>query len=144
MVCDLLQARMHRTTLTYPSTNPALPYCNTVSFPEVNVQAYSCDSTSASTTDLYYTDYAGDIATRQLAELDITITTSPTPDYSPSFSPSPKPEPNPAPKSHMAVIVGSVVGVLVVVGAVAVGTLVYLKKRKQRQLDSSIPEVAQM
>jgi hypothetical protein len=144
MVCDLFQARMHRTTLTDPSTNPGLPYCNTVSFPEVNVQAYACDSTSASTTDLYYTDYTGDIATRQLVELDITITTTSTSDHPQSTSPIPKPAPNPAPKSHMAVIVGVVVGALVVTGLVAVGTFVYSRKRRQRRLDSSVPEVAQM
>lgn len=143
-----------------------MPYCNTITFPELSAEDYVCESTSAYTMEPYYTDYVGDTNPRRWAKQETTITSSTTSTTSTtstvsisslssisssssstsvsSSSPLPVPTPSPSPKSHTGAIVGSVVGVVAAVVAGAVVTFVYMKKRKQRRFDNSIPEVAQM
>ncbi|KAG9515415.1 hypothetical protein KCV07_g7405, partial [Aureobasidium melanogenum] len=55
-------------------TNSAMPYCKTVTFPDLTAEDYACESTYAYTTDTYHTDYIGDPKTRYWSDLEITMT----------------------------------------------------------------------
>ncbi|KAH0173614.1 hypothetical protein KCU67_g1190, partial [Aureobasidium melanogenum] len=54
-------------------TNSAMPYCKTVTFPDLTAEDYACESTYAYTTDTYHTDYIGDPKTRYWSDLEITM-----------------------------------------------------------------------
>jgi hypothetical protein len=137
------------------STNSARPYCATARFLDANVYDYECDSVSYSAPLTYYTDYDDGASSRTFYEYDVTLTSSTTTSTSTSthssssssptitFSPTPDPIPSPTPKSHTAAIAGGVVGGLVVLGSLIAGTIVYLRRRKQREVESP-PEVSQM
>jgi hypothetical protein len=149
------------------STNSARPYCATARFLDANVYDYECDSVSYSAPLTYYTDYDDGASSRTFYEYDVTLISSTTISTSISTSigtsigtststhlsssssptitsgPTPNPIPSPTPKSHTAVIAGSVVGGLVILGSLIAGTIVYLRRRKQREVESP-PEVSQM
>jgi hypothetical protein len=137
------------------STNSARPYCATARFLDANVYDYECESVSYSAPLTYYTDYDDGASSRTFYEYDVTLTSSTTTSTSTSthssssssptitFSPTPDPIPSPTPKSHTAAIAGGVVGGLVVLGSLIAGTIVYLRRRKQREVESP-PEVSQM
>jgi hypothetical protein len=141
------------------STNSARPYCATARFLDANVYDYECNSVSYSAPLTYYTDYDDGASSRTFYEYDVTLTSSTTistsiststssrssSSSSPTITPVPTPDPIPSstPKSHTAAIAGGVVGGLVILGSLIAGTIVYLRRRKQREVESP-PEVSQM
>jgi hypothetical protein len=145
------------------STNSARPYCATARFLDANVYDYECDSVSYSAPLTYYTDYDDGASSRTFYEYDVTLSTTTTIDPStittpgsgsittpgdtrtttPASGPTTSPAISSAPKSHTAAIAGGVVGGLVVLGSLIAGTIVYLRRRKQREVESP-PEVSQM
>jgi hypothetical protein len=145
------------------STNSARPYCATARFLDANVYDYDCNSVSYSAPLTYYTDYDSGASSRTFYEYDVTLSTTTTIDPSAITTPitpvpitpvpitpvpitpvpSPDPIPSPTPKSHTAAIAGGVVGGLVILGSLIAGTIVYLRRRKQREVESP-PEVSQM
>jgi hypothetical protein len=146
------------------STNSARPYCATARFLDANVYDYECNSVSYSAPLTYYTDYDDGASSRTFYEYDVTLFSTTTTDPSttttppgsgstttpnnarittPASGPTPSPAIYSAPKSHTAAIAGGVAGGLVVLGSLIAGTIVYLRRRKQREVESP-PEVSQM